>query len=117
MLCPQWLSGAHKLQCLKGRSVTCWAYHLCKQLIFRCAINRAGSEPAEPWAAFEKKPGAAAFPNPAHHLCAASALPSPDRRQLVLEILANMKRDREGSRGEEIYSTSQHSIYTPMERG
>ena len=28
-----------------------------------------------------------------------------------------MKREREGSRGEEIYSASQLSIYTPVERG
>ena len=77
----------------------------------------AGTEPAELWEAFGEKAEAAAFSNPTHHLCAASPLLSPDRRQLVPETLVNMKREREGSRGEEIYSTSQLSIYTPVERG
>ena len=90
---------------------------LCERLMLRCAASMAGPEPAKLWDALGKRAGAAAFSNLSHHLCAAWALPSPDRRQLVPETLVNMKREREGSRGEEIYSTSQLSIYTPMERG
>lgn len=77
----------------------------------------AGPEPANSWKALWRKAGIVAFSNPARPLCAASPPPSPDRRQLVLETLVNMKREREGSRGEEIYSTSQLSIYTPVARG
>lgn len=95
----------------------CCAYNLCKQLIFRCATSVAGPEPAEVWEAFEKKAGAAAFQTPARQLCTATALPSPDRRQHVPETLVNMKREREVSRGEEICSTLQFSIYSPMECG
>ena len=76
----------------------------------------AGPEPAEVWGAFEKA-GAAAFQTPTHQLCAAAALPSPDRRQHVPETLVNVKREREVSRGEEICSPLQLSIYTSMECG
>lgn len=94
-----------------------WAYNLCEQPMFRCAASMAGPGPAKLWNTLGKRAGTAAFSNLAHHLCVAWVLPSPDRRQLVPETLVNMKREREGSRGEEIYSTSQLSIYTPMERG
>lgn len=77
----------------------------------------ARPEPAKLWKAFGDKAGVAAFSNPTHHLHVASPLLSPDRRQLVPETLVNMKREREGSRGEEISSTSQLSIYTPVARG
>lgn len=66
---------------------------------FRCAASTAGPEPASLREALGTKSGAAAFSDLAHPICAAWALPSPDRRQLVLETLVNVKREREGSRG------------------
>lgn len=69
----------------------------------------AGPGPGRLREALEGKAGGAAFSSSTHHHCAAS--PSPDRRQLVPETLANMTREGEGSRGEDSFYLAAFHLY------